>query len=308
MAAYTLQHLADRYGRVTQVLEALFAAGNLPIRQRGLTVLEVGAGPAPALYAIRDFYADLISWAAAATPDVRIAPVVVADALDRGKAWSHLLHNLSENILVRRGEKYSHSGSLPFAVRHLDLNGFSTIAEHVRELEQEVARIVDEYDRGDDYISESLAREQAQSDGVRQPSAYDLIVTCNFLTSRDSVEAFKVEISNLARSLTPGGLFVAIGSFEGNKYKYIWSELEKLLKRSSLVRLPLFGDPVRANGDVDWAHAIRAQQGEMLREFEAQGVLPICEPIYGSDEPFPEFKVLVWKNSNPPQKGRKRKI
>ncbi len=57
--AYLVQHLADRYGRVTQVLERLLAVGHLPIRKTRLTVLDIGAGPAPALYAIHDFYDDL---------------------------------------------------------------------------------------------------------------------------------------------------------------------------------------------------------------------------------------------------------
>ena len=62
--AYAALHLTDRYGRVLQVLEYLFAAGRLPLRHAGVKALEVGAGPAPALYAIHDFYDDLVRWPA----------------------------------------------------------------------------------------------------------------------------------------------------------------------------------------------------------------------------------------------------
>lgn len=72
-AAYMVQHLTDRYGRVTQVLERLFAAGHMPMRRRQMSVLEVGAGLAPGLYATRDFYADLALWAKATGQQIEFA-------------------------------------------------------------------------------------------------------------------------------------------------------------------------------------------------------------------------------------------
>jgi len=83
--AYASLHLLDRYGRVNQVLDYLVRIGRLPLRIRGARVLEVGAGPAPASYATRDFYATLLSWPGLG--DVALGPVVTLDTLDRGHAW-----------------------------------------------------------------------------------------------------------------------------------------------------------------------------------------------------------------------------
>ena len=96
--AYAILHLADRYGRVTQVLESLFARGHLPLRRSRLAILDVGAGPAPGLYAAGDFYDDLQGWIIASEEPVQITGVTDAHALDRGDAWDHVLHVLSEEI------------------------------------------------------------------------------------------------------------------------------------------------------------------------------------------------------------------
>jgi hypothetical protein len=96
--AYMIWHLADRYGRVTQVLDRIFELGHLPIKLRGATVLEVGAGPAPALYAVRDYYDDLRAWIAAAKLGVEAAPATQLASIDRSVAWSSLLHRLSETL------------------------------------------------------------------------------------------------------------------------------------------------------------------------------------------------------------------
>ncbi|MGW7353863.1 hypothetical protein [Streptomyces sp. NPDC054784] len=305
VAAYTLQHLADRYGRVTRVLEEVFAAGHLPLRRRGLTVLEVGAGPAPALHAVRDLYADLARWAAEADPAVTIAPAAVTHALDRGAAWPRLLHLLSENVIARR-EVSPTSGVLPFGVRHGTFEGFSTYGAHLRELEREAARIVDEHDADDGWISDGAARRAAEEAGVGQPSAYDLVVVCNFLTTDGVVTRFERELRHLATALTPGGLFVAVGAARGAKYARIRDALERVLAGSALTRLPLFEAPLRANERPAWAREINAQRRAALTALDAAGALPLREPIPGPDDPFPEFRVVVWKNQRPARKGRAR--
>lgn len=82
--AYMVQHLADRDGRVSQLLERLLATGHLPLRKSRLTVLDVGAGPAPALYAAHDFYDDLRAWASGDSRDVEFTSATDMHALDRG--------------------------------------------------------------------------------------------------------------------------------------------------------------------------------------------------------------------------------
>jgi hypothetical protein len=96
--AYAALHLADRYGRVLQVLEYLLAIGRLPLRRAGAAALEVGAGPAPALYAIRDFYEDLIQWPGRGE-EWSTGALRISDALDRGSGWDHFFTDCPNNSL-----------------------------------------------------------------------------------------------------------------------------------------------------------------------------------------------------------------
>ncbi|MGW4881278.1 hypothetical protein ACWEPI_32525 [Streptomyces sp. NPDC004262] len=306
VTAYMILHLADRYGRVTQILERLFAAGHLPIRRRRLSVLEIGAGPAPALYAVHDFYDDLKLWAHSTRQKVQFAPVTEMRALDRGSAWSRLLHHFSEGIYHVRREIPAFSGTLPFGVAHPDFTDFSVSREHVRELELKAQLITDEFDRSGEPISPRFARMLAQEEGVRAPSAYDLVMMCNFITNQGTVERFRKEIRDLTHSLTPGGLLVVLGGASKN-YTPIWADLKKLLQNTSLQPLTLFEEPIVANSDPARAALIRQQVRSSLHVIQREGVtLPakLGDPAKAYRK-FPKFRALIWKNQNPPRRGRR---
>ena len=98
VAGYAALHLVDRYGRVNQVLMHLLGIGRLPLRKQRVRILEVGCGPAPALYGAADFYADLDAWPGRGEVEAgRVMPF----ALDRGPSWCRFIHQLSEDILAR---------------------------------------------------------------------------------------------------------------------------------------------------------------------------------------------------------------
>jgi hypothetical protein len=306
-AAYTVQHLTDRYGRVTQVLERLFAAGHLPLRLRQMSVLEVGAGPAPGLYAARDFYADLALWAETTGQQTEFVPVTHMYALDRGEAWDRLLHHLSERLISLRSALPCSPGALPFRVEYDNLVGFSPIREHVTALDQVAALISADFDRADEPIARSTARRFAEEDGVDKPSAYDLVVVCNFLTTEDSVKDFRTDLRQLASSLTPGGLLIVIGHPYGKKYTRIWSELRALMRDAGLTQLGGFEEPIPANQKPEWATVIREQRQEILDELRGIDALPAEVVDLRATNPFTPFQALIWKNQRPARKGRRRR-
>jgi hypothetical protein len=150
--AYLIWHLSDRYGRILQVLDRLFAAGHLPLRRSRLSVLEVGAGPAPVLFAVRDFYDDLRAFAATSGLGVEVAPAQLLHSIDRGPAWSWLLHQFSEELSVSQGPGADGS-VLPFEITYHDLEGFSIQGEHDRIINRRAEDIRADFERSDDYIS-----------------------------------------------------------------------------------------------------------------------------------------------------------
>ena len=141
-------------------------------------------------------------------------------ALDRGEAWGRLLHHLSERLISLRSALPSSPGALPFRVEYDNLVGFSPIREHVSALDHVAALISADFDRADEPITRSTARRLAEEDGVDKPSAYDLVVMSNFLTTEENVKKttddsvkkdFRAELRQLASNLTPGGLLIVIG-------------------------------------------------------------------------------------------------
>ncbi|MEV7643619.1 hypothetical protein AB0O32_27175 [Streptomyces rubiginosohelvolus] len=306
-AAYMVQHLTDRYGRVTQVLERLFAAGHLPLRLRQMSVLEVGAGPAPSLYAARDFYADLAVWAKSSGHKVSFLPVTNMHALDRGEAWGRLLHSLSEHLIALRSELPSSSGVFPFRVEYSNLIGFSVIREHVKAIDFATEVISAEFDRAGDPIAHGTARRFAEEDGVGRPSAYDLVFASNLLTTDSSVNEFQTELLQLASGLTPGGLLVVIGAAAGNKYARIWSALRTLMRGTKLTEIKGFGEPIAANVNSEWAKVIRRQRQDILEELRGIDALPSEVAGLQETDGFPTFRALVWKNQQPAKKRPRRR-
>jgi hypothetical protein len=73
-------------------------------------------------------------------------------------------------------------------------------------------------------------------EGGYPPSAYDLIVMCNFLTNTSFTARFKSEIAGLARSLTPGGVLLVLGG-TGGQYPVIYEALDRVVASAHLVRV-----------------------------------------------------------------------
>lgn len=300
--AYMIWHLADRYGRVTQVLDRIFELGHLPIKLRGATVLEVGAGPAPALYAVRDYYDDLRAWIAAAKLGVEAAPATVLASIDRGVAWSSLLHRLSETLW---GMYWPRAETpLPFAISYDNLAGFSARDLHIDTIERNARAIEMELERAGEDISAHTARQFALEDGAYPPSAYDLIIMCNFLTNTKLTQQFETEIDELARSLTPGGLLVILGG-QGGEYPAIYERLYGIIRASRLRQLVGFDEPLQAQATDCQRRLVSAQirsdvafASAMAQEtfMSVASELPTDIVMINQVVSFPRFRVHVWKN------------
>lgn len=228
--AYAGLHLLDRYGRVMQVLEHLMQIGRLPLRKVGLNVLEVGSGPAPALYAAHDFYSMLVDW-----PDrgsTEIAGIKHADSLERGEAWYPILHHVSEQLIEIRGNSQGAS-VLPFGPSIDDFSGFDTQRRHHEAIAQHARWLLSDFDSADEPISLKTAFRMAYQDGGGLPSAYDLVFMCNFLTQPSMAQIFRKELQKLSRALTPGGVLIVMGA-TGKQYPAIYDELRDIASAARL--------------------------------------------------------------------------
>ena len=259
--AYVCWHLVDRYGRVQQALDQLAAAGHLPVRRRPVTLLEVGSGPAPAAYAITDYYASFAEWCQQSDQTVQPAPVGVPATLDRGPAWGHVVHRLSE-IALMQGEG-SDSAVRTFGTSYADLRGFSVRRLHQEGIAQSAEQEIREAEWADEYLGDREARELALESGAYPPSAYDLIVMCNFLTQPEMTSDLATELSELTGSLTPGGVLLVLGS-ASKRYEDVYAAVDQLATRRP-------GHPLKRV--LAELAPLSAQAGPVARDLVANGLV-----------------------------------
>jgi hypothetical protein len=154
--AYLVLHLPDRYCRMFQVLEHLLMNGRLPVGRRrgstavdGFAAIDIGAGPGPAIFAIRSFYAALSRYSAEHDPPGLIAALGHATIVERSQAMPYIMHRFAGALaMVERG--YSTQGwpagtglphpladdlarsAVPHGADHDDFAGLDVREEHNR--------------------------------------------------------------------------------------------------------------------------------------------------------------------------------
>jgi hypothetical protein len=115
---------------------------------------------------------------------------------------------------------------------------------------------------------------------------------------------FAAEITNLARSLTPGGVLLVLGA-KGGYYPAIYERLERLLDRPGIDRIAAPSE-LRAHSDSSLASIVedglRNQMAVLadaapsaFREVGDQLPMSLTRP----NEPFtwPRFRMLAWRNA-----------
>jgi hypothetical protein len=307
--AYTIWHLVDRYARILQVLDELVRRGHLPLRKTRLSVLEIGAGPSPALHAVRDFYSDFVEWAGQLDDKLNLTPTTHLLSLDRGAAWSHLVHGVSEELLLLGDDVGPHI----FGINYADFGSFSVQIEHREAIARKARWIISDADAWDEYLEPSQAQSQAIASQDYPPGAIDLIILCNFLTEAEMTRTFADELAGLADSLTPGGILLILGS-QAASYDAIFDDLSSLITRSGRVR-PLFRlDRVAAHPDPRVYEVVSNQIVACLLHCKLtapDAFSDICKSlprdVRGLGEmpiEFPEFRSAVFKWEGQRPRGR----
>ncbi len=135
--AYLALHMADRYCRTWLVLEQLLAAGNLPIGKSGnFSVLDVGSGPGPGVFATRHFYAALAHYTRAHNSDFKVEVVGRIGIVERSYGMASVMHHFAEFLLmIERGYETARkknpcfeeliTSSISFHSGHQDFENFN---------------------------------------------------------------------------------------------------------------------------------------------------------------------------------------
>jgi hypothetical protein len=192
--AYAYVHLLDRYCRFWQALAELVNARVLPMRQKGVDVLDVGTGLAPALYAVWDFYSALMGYAGSIHCSELETRSPHLQAIESSIGLVHVMHILSE-LAERPG---------PFRPTFRDFSGLNLGQTRKDWRMQRIAQIEQEDEMGWDYARSWVHENEPRwNDELR----FNLCIFSNFLTSPDRVTQLEVEIKSVFRELRPAALW-----------------------------------------------------------------------------------------------------
>jgi SAM-dependent methyltransferase len=212
--AYAFVHLLERYRRFWRVLEEMTRAGLLPMRERGIDILDVGTGPAPALYATTDFYALLSRYAGERGISRLVTPAPQLFSIESSRGMSSLFHYLSE-IAGMPG---------PFGTTFTDLAAFDPAAIRREQIKWRIRQISDE----DDLDDKEAARWVHNNENYWQDQyRYSLCIFSNFLTQVDTVDRYSDELLSIFRALRPGGVVVLMGAVNA-QYPQIYHRLAEI--------------------------------------------------------------------------------
>jgi hypothetical protein len=220
--AYGFVHLLDRYLRVWEIMRYLVQLHVLPAPRTGPAVLDIGSGPAPALYAADHFYRCLSAFAATQGIE-RLAilpPILHPIELSRGMC--HFFHLLSEYSEQKVQGPY---GALLSDFSEFDPNALRETAKRRQTTEF--------YDENGWSFWESLGEVRSWANNQYR---YQLVFFSNFLTAPSLVSRFQQQIAFAFGNQWPGGVVVVLGGIH-DPYPGIYEQVEAIAQGTSHSRI-----------------------------------------------------------------------
>lgn len=204
--AYVILHFLPRYHLFQLAFSKLLDKHILPYNTKKRNdILDIGTGPAPALYALSDVYESLIQFGVL-KEDFQYIP----DYVEPSSGFRHFLHNFTELI------NYKNAGKEKWVVPYHH-GSFSKLDDIEFDLP-----IIDYWGRRR-YIKHR----------------YNIIISANFFTRLSQVEKQEHKIRECARYLRNKGLLIVLGAQSKNRnnqdksYYDIYGRLREIIENSN---------------------------------------------------------------------------
>ncbi len=323
--AYLSLHLPDRYCRVFQVLEELLVRGMLPLgRGANFAAVDIGAGPGPGIFAIRNFYAAL-SQAARHTSATSVATLGTTAIVERSCGMSSVMHHFAEQLIQLEQGPHPRqpdteplhvphpyttelaASATPFGASYEDFENLDLRGEHNRARHQLAHQLEDALD-----ISLPSTRQLAYEEPIRVPSGYAIALMTNFLTTTEAVPRVSDAIRLLMKgALVPGGIVLVLGGV-GQQYPEIYEHLDRIAIDSGLHVMSGFDEPRQAGNRPEELEILRTMTHQIWAELatRADNAVDVkCElrdldagAIFDESLPYwlPKFRVRAYRRGRWP--------
>lgn len=252
--AYVIMHFLERYHRFQHTFLFLLQMGVLPIRKLCTDVLDIGAGPTPALYALADLILRLKQYGIENNIDRLTSIDFNVDYVEKSKNFRSWLRFFSRSNSTLIFKKTGLSKPYPYSILPLDnglfidFNGlnlqnekmalrnsliedvlddtYSAAQDYIRgtlrdlpecnpELREELIKQVYETADREFIYSEDMARFEVEQSDWRYSHKYNLVLFSYFLTQEDQIEARVKELCSITSALRNGGTIVIVGARGG---------------------------------------------------------------------------------------------
>ena len=218
--AYAYVHFLERYRRTWKTLEHLLELEVLPLGVTGVRVLDIGTGPAPALYAISDLYSALTNFAEEFSIRELQLPSPRLACVEKSLPMVRFFHRFSE-YSGRRG---------PFGIVESDFVNLQLASKRARYRRQTEAQEYWDEDAGQ--YGEICDLDTAYAEAERL-YRFRLIVLSNFLTLDSDLRRFENELQALFEDLRAGGVVIVLGA-TGDSYQRIYERIALLARGAGL--------------------------------------------------------------------------
>jgi len=254
-AAYAYVHLLDRYKRFWDVLLCLLDKGLLPMSARGIDVLDIGAGPAVASYAVIDMYKALHDFATEGNYTHLVTPPPRIHVIEPSDQMVHFFHNFSE---IREQSKRSEPKAGPFGTIFPELVDFTE--EREKKNPKKVGQLQKIVDPSSGSVSWYINYEETTHELYR----YNFVIMSYFLTTMERTEELLKELESVFHTLRPGGIAVVVGDKD---WKPIYELIEQQAEVAGVHRMNEVPDEISLSYTDVYAEDRRAFYTKIWRDY-----------------------------------------
>jgi ribosomal protein RSM22 (predicted rRNA methylase) len=251
---YVSLHFLERYYRFQLIYLSMLEKGILPVRKLQANILDIGTGPAVALYSLNDIFYLLNLYGKMNDIPLLMNFNYHFDYVERSNGFRDFLHYFTEFI----NHKVSRNYAIPYHYGTFhEYNGLNLQREKNRLRLRLIDELMEDYDSADEGISRAYAQYVIDHEETewKDRYRYNMIIFSNFLTSPSGINEIQAELISDFRSLRNGGTIVFVGGSFG-KYSEIYDKLYNIL-RIRYCRLVLKKPKMSHNYDDEFSKTIR---------------------------------------------------
>ena len=287
--SYSILHFLERYQRFIKIMRYLINLRLLPIRDELTEILDIGTGPAPALFAISDIYSFFRIYGRKLNDPVFRNVEFRNDYSEISKGFRDWLHHFTEFSQLFRSRENDINGLLgylnfdwkvPFHHgRYYDIKGVDF--RKIKSKKKPKMNDYEYYDYEEDAFEYDFSKYEKDKLSWKNEYRHDVIIMSNFITQVDQLNDLKSEILSCGDSLRDSGIIIIVGG-RYNQYPIIYKTLKLFFRNNSFRKKRSIGfckeiqlphNTMRSNRKSRYRIRIRQMYRNILFKFEELNAL-----------------------------------